>query len=123
MDEKAERRAKTLGLQKLFDENGKFRLGKFLLDGTGHFFIAFGAALLVALPAKLRGWSAGRCAWVGALVGFAAMLIREVVQLATTGSLHAIDRLVDLAPAAPGGAVAGLVVWGALRLWDRRRKA
>ena len=100
-------RDKLLGTAKL--AKGNWRLA---LDAFGHLGIAFGSALLVtAAPAYFGALSLAVCGGIGTAAGFAAMLLREGIQWAVSGSPHILDRLLDLAPSPIGGLAGGITCW------------
>ena len=99
-------RDRLLGLAKL--RKGNWRLA---LDALGHTAIAAGAAgaavAVVALLKERRAWVYGL---VGALAGEGALVLREGIQFATSGSPNILDRLLDAAPGLPVGFAVGLIV-------------
>jgi hypothetical protein len=101
---------KLWGLHKLFDEQGKFRWKKQLIDQGLHFLMALGFGGLAAFPlAQFAGWGAGRCALVGMGAGLFAVALREAIQWLDSKAPHLVDRALDVSLSPAGGAGGGIV--------------
>ena len=95
---------KLFGWSKLFDENGKLRVKKLLVDGSLHALV--GAAVAGGL---LAVWHLGPIAIVAAgLVG----AVREGIQITLSGhpkAWHLVDRAKDILEFTVGGTIGWLV--------------
>jgi len=102
---------RLFGWAKLYNADGTFRLGRTLGNAGLHALMALGCALIVAPIDYFGHFGLLASSGIGAAIGTGAVLLREVVQWATSGSPHLVDRALDLVPAPIGGAIGGMLGW------------
>lgn len=92
--------------------SGEKSWGKYALDVFGHLGLGTAYALpFVAASLWLLHWAAPVALGLGAAAALFGGVVREVVQAAKTGKLHALDRALDALQHLLGAPVALLIVY------------
>jgi hypothetical protein len=86
--------------------------GKGICVGWACWWMAFGVGALATAPlAYFAGLGLGASGAVGCGIGTLALVVREAIQWATSGSPHLVDRALDIAPGPLAGWLGGIGCW------------